>query len=422
MHRLWIAVPLVLLGLVSAPRSESAPGQPGAHDWPQWQGQRRDGVARETGLLKSWPKDGPSLAWKAKGLGKGYSTPSVAAGRVFLTSYRDKNEVVIALDERDGKELWAASIGPAQDIAYTGSRSTPTVDGDRIYALGVAGRLACLNVADGKELWHKELRGKDSFQGSPGHWGYTESPLIDGAKVVVTPGGKKNTLVALDKNDGKLIWSCSVPRGDKAGYSSIIRAEIAGQPQYVQFLGSGVVGVEADSGKYLWRYDHPANGTANISTPLVYKDHVFAASAYSRGGGLAKITCDGSKCEADEVYFTQDMQNHHGGMVRIGDYLYGSNGGELLCIHFLTGKLAWRNSEPGKGSIACADGMLYFRNERGKGTVFLIEANPTKYVKQGRFDQPERSRANSWAHPVIANGRLYIADQDVLLVYDVKQK
>ncbi|HYV35908.1 MAG TPA: PQQ-binding-like beta-propeller repeat protein, partial [Gemmataceae bacterium] len=258
------------------------------------------------------------------------------------------------------------------------------------------------------------------FDGHCGSWGYTESPLVDGDKVLVTPGGKKNTIVALDKSNGKLIWTSPVPDGDTAGYSSIIAAEVDGQRQYIQFTSRGVVGVAAKDGKFLWRYDEPANRTANCSTPVFYKNQVFAASAYGKGGGLAKLTRTDDKTTAEQVYFTDDMQNHHGGMVLVDGYLYGSNEGQVCCLKFDTGEIMWQNKAPGKGSITCADGCLYYRNEGGK--LFLFEANPKEYKQLGTFKQQDRSDHQAWAHPVIANGRMYIADQDKLFCYDVKKK
>jgi outer membrane protein assembly factor BamB len=420
--RCWyplLALPLVLF----AARLDSAPGKSGKSDWPQWQGANRTAMSAETDLLESWPKGGPKLLWNITGMGAGFSTPSVAAGRIFTMGNKDKIEYVIALDESDGKALWQFPIGDERSNGggYPGPRCTPAVEGNRLYALGLNGDLVCLDVTTGQLVWRRDLRDKKELDGHPGGWGYTESPLIDGDKLLITPGGKKNTIVALKKTTGELIWSAQVPEGDNAGYSSIAIATIAGTKQYVQFMQRGVVSVEAETGKYLWRHNGAANGTANISTPVVSGDYVFSASAYGKGGALAKITRDGDKWSATEVYFTSDMQNHHGGMILLNGYLYGNNGGKLACLEFKTGKVMWQSNIPGKGSIAFADGCLYYRNEGGKGTLYLVEANPEKFVERGRFDQPDRSKRNAWAHPVIANGRLYIADQDALFCCDVKK-
>lgn len=421
-----------------------------ADDWPQWQGPDRNAISKETGLLKEWPKDGPPLAWKAKGLGGGDSAPSVAGGKLFGMSNRGADEVVWALSEADGKELWVTRLGPAfqQRVPQSkeGPACTPTVDGDRLYVLGVGGDLACLGVKDGNILWQLSLT--KEFGGTPGMWNYRESPLVDGDKVICTPGGPDAALVALDKATGKTIWKSKVPAaaappaggsgrpgkfgpsGD-AAYSSAIAIDFAGQRQYVQMTAKALVGVAAADGKVLWRYDRPANGMGiNCSTPLYHDGQVFAASAYGAGGGLVKLSPDkDGGVRAAEVYFTKQMQNHHGGMIRVDGALYGANGGNgggfLLCLDFQTGKVLWdeRDGEKRvpKGSVALADGRLYYRTE-DNGTVLLIEPNPKEYVERGRFPQPDRSRAMAWAHPVIANGKLYIRDQDMLLCYDVKAK
>ena len=394
--------------------------RPSPNDWPQWQGPNRTTISREKGLLKEWPKDGPKLAWKVNNLGGGYSTPSVAAGRIFGMSYREGNEVVWALDEQDGHELWSTKIAKAtHNVGYSdGPRCTPTADGDRTYALGVGGDIVCLDTATGKEIWHKHLV-KDFDGGVPG-WGYCESPLVDGDKLIVTPGGRKATLVALDKKTGDTVWKAQVPEGDGAQYSSAIVADLDGQRQYVQFLSGGVVGVAAADGKFLWRYNRPANGTANCSTPIYSDSRVFAASGYGKGGGLVTLTRDGDGTKATQDYDTRDMVNQHGGMVLLDGCLYGSNEGELVCLEFKTGKVMWHEHRPGKGSIAYADGRLYYRDEGGR--IVLVEANSEKYVEKGRFNQPDRSGNSAWPHPVIANGKLFIRDQEALLCYDVKEQ
>jgi outer membrane protein assembly factor BamB len=401
---------------------------PKPFDWPQWQGPDRNAVSKETGLLNQWPKDGPPLAWEAKGLGGGYSGPSVAAGRVFGMGNRGKDEVVWALSEKDGKELWATPLGPAyQQRAPQGKEGpacTPTVDGELLYAVGLGGELACLQVADGKIVWHKSLA--TDFGGKAPNWSYRESPLVDGDKVVCTPGGQAATLVALDKKTGATVWKSQVPGGPPAAYASAIVIDCAGQRQYVQFTQRGLVAVAAADGKFLWRYDRPANRMGiNITTPLCRGDEVFASSAYGTGGGLVKLSKDGQGgVKAEEVYFTKNMQNHHGGMILVDGYLYGATGGNeggrLCCLDFATGKVTWDQRDVPKGSVALADGRLYYRTEAGP--VILIEPSPKGYVERGRFNQPGRSRAAAWPHPVVANGKLYLRDQDVLLCYDVKAK
>jgi outer membrane protein assembly factor BamB len=401
-----------------------------ADDWPQWQGPDRNAMSQETGFLQAWTPEGPPLSWKVDGLGWGYSTPSVAAGRILGMSHRGKDEVVWAISEADGSPLWTTSLGPTLDQeapqGKEGSGSTPTVDGEHLYVQGLAGNVACLRVEDGKIVWQRSLQ-KDFGAPLP-TWSFRESPLVDGDNVVVTPGGPEATLVALDKRTGETIWESLVPDSPGPAYSSAIAIDFDGQRQYVQFTAKGVVGVAASDGAFLWRYDAPANPHGiNISTPLHDRGRVFAASAYGNGGGLVKLSrgADGG-IEAEEVYFTNKMKNHHGGMILFEGVLYGANGGNaggyLLALDFETGEVFWDQRGGGrlapKGSVAFADGRLYYRLENG--TMLLIEPSTEEYLERGRFEQPHRSDQPAWAHPVIANGKLYLRDQDVLLAYDIE--
>jgi outer membrane protein assembly factor BamB len=396
-----------------------------AGEWPAWRGPDRTGISKETGLLKQWPKEGPNLIWKATGLGDGFSTPSVAGGKVYLLGARGgKTEYLIALDARNGKELWATPFGQMAG-GHAGPRSTPTVDGDSVYVISSNGILICADADKGAIRWQKNF--KTDFSGRSGGWAYAESPLIDGDVLVCTPGADDAALVALNKKDGEVIWKSAIkglPQGRRrsyttAGYSSVIVAEADGVKQYIQFLNGGVVGVDARDGKFLWNYDSPANGTANCSTPLFQDDCVFAASAYGTGGGLAVLKKEGDKFTATQKYFVKGMQNHHGGMVLVDGHIYGTGGNTLLCVNFKTGEIAWQDRSVGKGSVAYADGHLYVRGE--KGPIALVEATPTGYKEKGRFQQPDRSEKNAWPHPVVAGGKLYIRDWDILLCYDVSE-
>jgi outer membrane protein assembly factor BamB len=404
-----------------------------ADDWPQWQGPERNAISKEGGLLKEWTKDGPPLAWKITGAGAGYSSPSIAAGRIFGMGYRGDDEVVWALSEKDGKELWVTRIGPAfkqqAPQGKEGPGCTPTVDGELLYVEGLGGDVACLEVKDGKLVWQRNLRG--DFGGRTPMWSYRESPLVDGDKVIITPGAEDATLAALDKSTGKTMWKSRVPGGSGAAYASAIAIDFEGQRQYVQFVAKALVGVAASDGKFLWRYDAPANRMGiNCATPVYQDGMVFAASAYSTGGGMVKLSKDtNGGVKAEEVYFCKKMQNHHGCMVLLDGYLYGANGGNeggfLVCLDFKTGNVLWdERNDPEhrapKGSVALADGRLYYRTE--KGTMILIEPSPKQYIERGRFDQPDRTAQPAWAHPVVANGKLYLRDQDLLLCYDVKAR
>lgn len=391
-----------------------------ADDAPQFRGANRDGVYREKGLLQSWPEGGPKLLWKATRRGEGHATPSVANGKVYGMGLRDNQEIVWAVDAKTGDEIWSVPIAPGITLdagqGGYGSRSTPTIVGKRLYTLGVGGELVCMNVADGKIVWHKNLV-KD-FGGSIPTWGYCESPLVDGDKVIVAPGGE-NTIVAFNRNTGDVVWTSRVAERDRAHYSSPIVTEAGGVRQYVEFLSGGLIGVSAKDGKTLWRYNAPANNVANCAAPIAIDNLIFAASAYGNGGGLTQLASNGGGVSSNQVYFTKEMQNHHGGMVVVGDYLYGFSNGTFTCLEFKTGKVMWTDRAVGKGSVTFADGRLYLRSERGP--IGLVEPSPSRYMEKGRFDQPERSGKECWPYIVVSNGKMYVRDMNVLLCYDVKQ-
>ncbi|MEY4176581.1 MAG: hypothetical protein RLY70_155 [Planctomycetota bacterium] len=297
-----------------------------------------------------------------------------------------------------------------------GPRGTPTVDGDRVYVVGGNGDVTCLEAATGKTVWHTNLR--TNFGGGLPGWGYSESPLITGDMVIVTPGGSKGTLVALHKMTGETIWqSAGIKEG--AHYASAILADIAGSRQIVQFSSGSVFGVSLQDGKYLWQYKAPANGTANCCAPIVEGDYVFASSAYGTGGGLAHITGGGDTPLVEEVYFEKKMACHHGGIVKVGEYLYSNGGGALICMNFKTGKIAWQARSIGKGALLVADGLLYLLSENHE--VAIAEATPEEYREVGRFKINSHGRP-SWAHPVVAGGKLLIRDQEWLGAYDVRAK
>lgn len=401
-----------------------------ADDWPQWRGPERTGLSRETGLLKAWPRGGPKLLWKRKDVGGGYSTPAVVGDRLYLMANRKGEEYVVALAARDGAEVWATAVGkvgPNRGPQYPGTRSTPTVDGDRLYALGSDGDLACLTRDKGKLVWSKNLR-KD-FGGTPGAWAYSESVLIDGDVLVCTPGGKEATLVALKKKDGATVWKGAVPGGDAAGYASALAVEVGGVRQYVQFLGAGLVGVDAKTGKFLWRYDKTKDQAANIPTPVFHDDCVFSSTSRN-GSGLIRIKVDSGAVTTAEVYFNRTQLNSVGGVVLVGDYLYGTDArGQLVCMEFKTGKEKWRSASVGSAALCYADGLLYVRGQGGTGfgpektpEVALVEATPAGYKEKGRFEQPDHGDRPAWPHPVVANARLYLRDGGVLLCYDVRDQ
>jgi outer membrane protein assembly factor BamB len=390
-----------------------------AADWPQWRGPERNGISKEVGLLQEWPSEGPPLAWKATEIGTGYSSPSIAGGLVFLQTTRKGEEFALALDEKNGKELWSRLIGKVgRNIGpqYPGTRSTPTVDGELIYCLASDGELVCLEAASGKIRWQKPFR-KD-FDGKPGKWAYSESVLIEGDLLLCTPGGNEATLAALNKLTGEVVWKAAVPGGDEADYASIMPLTAGGVKQYVQFLRKGLVGVDAKTGKFLWRYSRTIDPGANILTPIVQGDRVFTAGSRT-GGGLIELKAEGDAIVPKELYFEKSLGASIGGAVLVDGYLYGSTSRDLFCVEFVTGKVKWTERSAAASALCYGDGRLYVRCYNN-GEMALAEVSPEKYQERGRFKQPERSTIQAWPHPVIANGKLYLRDQGVLLCYDLK--
>jgi outer membrane protein assembly factor BamB len=403
-----------------------------AADWPQWRGPARDGRSADTGLLQAWPEGGPPLAWRADGLGSGFSSVAVAGSRIFTMGDVGESQYVIAVSRRDGSPLWKTEVGPNWKDKYRGARSTPTVDGDRVYVLGTEGDLVCLDAATGKEIWRRSLPrdfGGAMMEVKGINWKFSESPLIDGDRVVVTPGARDAALVALDKKSGEEIWRATLPdigeRGaDGAGYSSIVVSEAGGTRQYIQLLGRGLIGVAADTGRFLWGYNRVANDVANIPTPIVHGDYVFSSSGYGTGAALLRLVATGDGMRAEEVYFLEadTMQNHHGGMILHDGHVYtgtGHNRGFPLSVELKTGKIAWgpeRNAGKDSAAVTYADGRLYFRYQ--DGLMVLVEATPEAYREHGSFRIPD-VRSYSWSHPVIAGGKLYLREQDRLYCYDV---
>jgi outer membrane protein assembly factor BamB len=400
----WGAVPFARLA-----------AQPVA-DWPQWQGPDRTGISKETGLMKAWPANGPSVIWSAQRLGNGYGSMAVAGERVYVQGMSGGKSMVFALNRADGKGVWSKALGNAVDNDRgSGPRGTPTVDGDRVYVLTENGDLACLKT-DGTSLWQRNIL--RDFGGRQLQWLISESPLVDGAHVVVSPGGSGAGMVKLDKMTGKTVWT-SRELSDPAGYSSPIVADVGGVRTYLTFTAGAGVGVRASDGKLMFRYPNAANRVANIATPIFFDNKVFFTSAYDTGGGLVGLTAQSGEVKAKEIYFTRNMKNHHGGVVLVNGYLYGFNDSILTCLEFATGNQMWRDRSVGKGSVSYADGNLYIVGENN--VVGLAEATPAGYKEKGRFTIPDKGLP-SWSHPVISGGRLYVRNQDTLTAYDIKAK
>jgi outer membrane protein assembly factor BamB len=330
---------------------------------------------------------------------------------------------LLALEREGGRIRWKTKMGKAGGGGgYPGPRCTPTVDGALVIALNQFGDLIAAETATGKEIWRKNLESDFGGKMMSG-WGYAESPLVDGDRVICSPGGAQGTLVALQKQTGAVLWQ-SKDWQDPAAYSSVIRAVVAGQPQYIQLTGESVAGVAADTGKLLWRAERKGR-TAVIPTPIFHQNQVYVSSGYGVGCNLFTLTADPGTFQVREAWpANKVMVNHHGGVILVRDHLYGySEGKGWVCQEFASGKAVWEEKRQlGKGSIAYADGRFYLRAEGGAGAVVLIEATPEGYREKGRFDQPDRSDKNSWPHPVICQGRLYLRDQDLLLCYDIQAK
>ncbi len=390
-------------------------------DWPQWRGPKRDAVSTETGLLREWPKDGPKQVWKASGVGGGYASVAIADGRLYTLGDRRDGSYVICLDVTSGKEKWAAKVG------RSGSNSTPTVDGDLVVALSAVGDLACFEAKTGKELWRKNFK-KDWGGKESDNWGCSEAPLIDGDKVVVTPGGRQATMVALNKRSGAEIWKGTVPGNPTAGHASIVVATVGGVRQYVNLTAGGVVAFDSKDGKFLWKYGDDgklAPNTANIPTCIVKGDRVFCSAGYGKGGALLQMVPSPGGVKVEEVWFERKLNNKHGGWVLVGDYLYGGRDDSPLvqCADWKTGDVVWEKKERSAGSgsaaIAYADGRLYVRYENG--VMALVEASPKGFNEISAFKIPN-SGGSSWSHPVVWDGKLFLKEQGNLYCYDIKQR
>jgi outer membrane protein assembly factor BamB len=397
---------------------DRAPGH-----WPQWRGPDRTNISRETGLLKKWPEKGPPLAWKAQGLGEGVTSVAVAGGRVYTLGYQGQDERITALDENTGKKLWTRRLGPAvkeNPVMRWFNQRTPTVDDDRLYAFTARGDLICLAARNGKEAWRKSYPRR--WEGKTGLWGYCDRPLVDGQRLIGVPGGAKATVVALDKKTGELIWKCPVPRGGRAGYASTVVADFGGIRQYVVFLNDGLVGVAASDGEFLWRYDKISNGTGNNYSPIVRNSYIFCASAWGKGIALLELLPEKGKCGVKEIYFARKgLPPWHENAVLFQNHVYLGMPGTIVCLDLMTGKEVWnkRDITGGLVSDVCAEGHLYLRSPAG--LVALVEATPKEYRLKGTFRIPGAVAKPGSTAPVIAGGRLYLRDDDVLFCYDVKE-
>ncbi|OAI52254.1 pyrrolo-quinoline quinone [Planctomyces sp. SCGC AG-212-M04] len=422
---------LAVMAIAATVQSASA-----ADSWPTFRGPGRTAVSPDKNLLEKWPEDGPPLVWTAKGAGRGYSSLAIAGGKIYtlgdnLSTASDKEEYLQCFDQKTGKQLWTHQTGSPWDKGspdWQGSRSTPTVDGDSVYVVTPPGVLVACKTSDGSELFRVDLV-KDYGGKKDDGWGYSESPTVDGDKVICTPGGKKSTMVAFNKKTGKEIWKTVLDDDSGAGHASTVVSKVGGTTVLVTTTGSGALGVRAEDGKLLWNYPLP-HTTARIPTPIVRGDLVFCVFGYDPGGGvlLKQVPQPNKEAKVEEIYpLNGKLKNKHGGVVLVGDYLYGDSDakGILYCAEFMTGKVLWtdkRSKAGGRGSaaIAAADGHLYVRYQNG--VVVLAKADPTDYVEVGSFTPPGAGERPSWAHPVVVDGMLYLREGDSILCYDVREK
>jgi outer membrane protein assembly factor BamB len=402
-----------------------------AKDWPQWRGPDRTGISTETGIIKSWESAAPKLLWNVEGSGRGFSSVSIVGGILYTTGNFEgdkKGQGVSAFSIKDGKLLWQTPVTDfVPEHGYQGARSAPTVDRDRLYVTTSNGVIACLSTK-GELLWSKDFKKEWNGKMMSG-WGFSESPLVDGDRVVCTPGADDAFMVSLDKKTGTTKWKTKIgdvgKNGkDGAGYGSIVISNGGGVKQYVQMTGRGVIGVRANDGRFMWNYNEVANSTANIPTPIVDGDHIFCSTGYGTGSALLKLVKKDSGVIAEEVYFLKPktLQNHHGGMVLVDGHIYCGhkhNGGDPICVEMKTGEVKWGPEKgPGHGSacLTYVDGHLIYRYQSGH--VALVKATPKGYEPKGSF-MPVHQEAESWSHPVVSDGKLYLREQNRIMCYEL---
>lgn len=396
--------------LEEKPRHESAAG-----DWPQWRGPRRDGVSLETGLLTDWPAEGLPVVWRTP-CGEGYSCVVVSGTRAFTLWKEKDEEVVVCLDAATGEELWRLTYPAAGKIPYgSAPRSTPTIDGDRIYTVSAAGLLHCLNATTGEVVWQKDLL--QEFGAENVNWGTSFSPLVEGDLLLTQPGGPAGqSIAALNKHTGATVWSAL---DDTASYSSPIAVTMAGVRQLVFFTGEALVGLAPDDGTLYWRYPWPTHDRINVATPIAHGNYLFLSSGYQKGCALLKVLRDGDGLRVDCVYQTQAMCNHFSTCVLYDEHLYGfTDPGVLACMSFRSGAIQWRERGYGRGSLIAAAGHLIVLDERG-GQLALVEATPQGHHRKGVCPIPER---RCWTAPTLAHGRLYLRTEVEIICFDVARQ
>jgi outer membrane protein assembly factor BamB len=412
--------PVLFDELADAEILEDQPASPPAdRPWPQWRGPNRDGLAHDPKLLTKWPQGGLKRLWQADG-GDGYSSFAVGGGRVFsMVVQPDEREAVVCWRADDtGKELWRYPYDPGRGYQYGGPRATPTLDGDRLYIVSSTGVLLCLRATDGKLLWDYDMPGR---LGAPHPtWGFADSPLVEGGRVFVNPGGKGCALAAFDKNSGELAWKS---QDDPAGYSSPLAVTAGGVRQIIFFTGTRLVGVAPEDGRLLWDFPFENDVKVNAAMPLPFRarvggavcDYVFISTGYNKGCALVKLIRAGDGFQARLVYDSNQFRCHFSSPVRRGNYAYGFDETELVCMDLRTGEVRWRQRGFHKGSLFRVDDLLLILGEQGH--LALARADPESYQELARA-RPLRNKC--WTVPVLADGRLYLRDQAKVLCLDVR--
>jgi outer membrane protein assembly factor BamB len=397
----------VVLGVISTA---------GAADWPQFRGPGRDGTSAETGLMKQWPKGGPAELWSCAGLGMGYSSVAVVDGVVYTCGMIRGQGYLFAIDSQ-GKIKYKVDYGPEWNKAGNspGTRTTPTLDGERLYLMSGQGRIACCNAADGKRIWSVDTFEK--FGGKNIRWGIAESVLIDGEKAICTPGGKDATMVALNKMTGETLWT-SRGLSQLSAYCSPMLVERGGKRLVVTLVEKSLAGIDAGTGQVYWTMPHQVSYDIQAVSPLYKDGMVFVSNGYHHGSVGYALSADGTSAEQKWTEKSLDIQ--HGGAVLVDGKVHGSSTrGRWICLDLATGKVAFSDKLVGKGSVIYVDGMLYGYGENGK--VGLIRIKPDGYELVSSF-QVKKGSDEHWAHPAISDGRLYIRHGDVLMCYDIKAR
>ncbi len=405
-----IVAVLALAGWMAGTACAAAPQ---AGEWPGWRGPNRDGKSPDTGLLKEWPAGGPPKLWQADDIGRGFSSVAVSGGLVYITGDVGNTLMLFAFD-MNGNRKWQNTVDAAWQKDHPGARSTPMIDGGKLYLVSGHGLIGCLDAKTGRPLWSRKMK---DFGGDVPGWGYAESVLIDGNLAVVTPGGK-NCLVALDKRTGQPVWS-STGFDAPAQYGSCLGLKFQNVPLIVAGTGGGIVCVGAANGTALWSNPWSAGNTANCPTPAYADGYVFWANGYGKSGICMKLAAAGGRVTAQQAWTTRDMDCHHGGYIIDKGYIYGNHSDGWVCLDLKTGKRQWREQGVGKGSLCWADGMLYLFGENG-GRAGLATCSPQGMQMKGTFNVA--GEGTSWAHPVVIGGRLYLRYDTHLYCFDVKAK